>query len=424
MAVRQYVGARYVPRFSEVNGGVWSNVYAYEPLTIVKNGNDYYTSKQSVPVGVAITNTDYWVKTGDYNGAISSLQDQIDDINSEIEHIADRKYIFIGDSYGDRPVNWIDNVVSMMNLAFGDYYKSAVGGAGFAFGTTFQSQLTTLASSIADKDSITDIIVGGGFNDRAQNQANVATAIGNFVTYAKLTFKNARVHIGFIGWSFNSEFVSELIANDVLNTYKQCAKYGAAYIDHSDEVMHDSRLFDQEPQAPYTLYLGYQYVHPSSAGSQAIANCIANYLISNDGVSYDGQIEVVPTFSGGASLGVGDPTLIMRKNGNNVVVGRKFYTLLTVNFSSPVNMNGATIEIGTLESGFIAGVSTATLGVKCLTFMPVLGFAVIGGKNVTFNGFLMFANNRIYLHSYIEGATSVSTIGLWGGAAVFNTNDI
>ena len=58
MSVRQYIGARYVPRFSEVNNGNWSSIYSYEPLIIVKNGNDYYTSKQSVPVGIQITNTE------------------------------------------------------------------------------------------------------------------------------------------------------------------------------------------------------------------------------------------------------------------------------------------------------------------------------------------------------------------------------
>lgn len=85
--MRQYIGARYVPRFSEVNNGIWSNVYSYEPLTIVKHDNDYYTSKKSVPVGVAITDTEYWVLTGNYNGAISNLQDQINDINGELGNI-------------------------------------------------------------------------------------------------------------------------------------------------------------------------------------------------------------------------------------------------------------------------------------------------------------------------------------------------
>lgn len=89
MSVRQYIGARYVPRFSDVNGGNWSSDYSYEALTIVKNGNDYYMSKIPVPIGVDITNTTYWIKTGDYNGAINNLQDQIDIIKGRCVSLND-----------------------------------------------------------------------------------------------------------------------------------------------------------------------------------------------------------------------------------------------------------------------------------------------------------------------------------------------
>lgn len=78
MGVTSYVGARYVPKFSELNNGVWDPAYSYESLIIVKHGNDFFTSKKIVPVGVNILDSDYWVKTGDYNGAIASLDQKID----------------------------------------------------------------------------------------------------------------------------------------------------------------------------------------------------------------------------------------------------------------------------------------------------------------------------------------------------------
>lgn len=80
MGIRQYIGARYVPKFSDVNGGDWDSSYSYEALEIVKYGNDFYTSKIPVPVGVAINNAVYWVKTGDYNGAISDLDTRVTDL--------------------------------------------------------------------------------------------------------------------------------------------------------------------------------------------------------------------------------------------------------------------------------------------------------------------------------------------------------
>ena len=85
---RQYVGARYVPVFGRHNSGDinWDNSDAYEPLTIVYYNGDTYTSRQYVPSGIDISDTDYWVVTGRYNAQVEqyrqevlSFQDQIDD---------------------------------------------------------------------------------------------------------------------------------------------------------------------------------------------------------------------------------------------------------------------------------------------------------------------------------------------------------
>lgn len=80
---RQYIGARYVPKFFELNDGQWDSSYSYEALTIVQHGNDWFTSKVRVPIGVDITNTTYWALTGNYNGAIAGLDERV----SELEKI-------------------------------------------------------------------------------------------------------------------------------------------------------------------------------------------------------------------------------------------------------------------------------------------------------------------------------------------------
>lgn len=81
--VRQYIGARYVPKFSDVNDGYWDNHNSYEALTIVRYGNDFYTSKKPVPVGIAIDNTEYWAQTSSFNGAINSLQVRVGTLETE-----------------------------------------------------------------------------------------------------------------------------------------------------------------------------------------------------------------------------------------------------------------------------------------------------------------------------------------------------
>ena len=48
----------------------WDKTKTYEPLTIVYHQGNSYTSRQSVPAGVDITNTTYWALTGNYNAQI------------------------------------------------------------------------------------------------------------------------------------------------------------------------------------------------------------------------------------------------------------------------------------------------------------------------------------------------------------------
>ena len=80
MAVRQYIGARYVPIFD----GAWDNTKAYEPLTVVEYQGNSYTSRQAVPVGIAITNDQYWVETGNYSAQIEAYRQEVQAYNNRI----------------------------------------------------------------------------------------------------------------------------------------------------------------------------------------------------------------------------------------------------------------------------------------------------------------------------------------------------
>lgn len=66
--IRQYIGARYVPLFADP--AEWDNQRTYEPLTIVIHNGTSYTSRQYVPAGIDITDTDFWALTGNYNAQV------------------------------------------------------------------------------------------------------------------------------------------------------------------------------------------------------------------------------------------------------------------------------------------------------------------------------------------------------------------
>lgn len=81
MAIKQYIGARYVP----IMFGGWDSKVAYSPLTIVIYKNNSYTSKKYVPVGIDIGDTNYWALTGSFNGLINENITKIADLTTRIE---------------------------------------------------------------------------------------------------------------------------------------------------------------------------------------------------------------------------------------------------------------------------------------------------------------------------------------------------
>lgn len=86
MANRQYVGARYVPKFADPVE--WSSALSYEALTIVTHLGNSFTSKKPVPAGVDIGNTEYWVNTGNYNEQIEQYRNDVANLSARFNNIA------------------------------------------------------------------------------------------------------------------------------------------------------------------------------------------------------------------------------------------------------------------------------------------------------------------------------------------------
>ena len=111
MAMRQYIGARYVPRFL----GAYDNTQQYEALDVVDNGSGTsYIARKTVPANTPLTNTEYWFIYGASSGAILALQDRMDQAENDIDaaetnitdlqvnkipEMKDRVFLFMSDSY-------------------------------------------------------------------------------------------------------------------------------------------------------------------------------------------------------------------------------------------------------------------------------------------------------------------------------------
>lgn len=83
--VKQYVGARYVPKFASPLD--WAADTSYEALTVVTFNNASYTSKVPVPptVGNPANNPKYWALTGNYNAQVEEYRQQTETYSGQIE---------------------------------------------------------------------------------------------------------------------------------------------------------------------------------------------------------------------------------------------------------------------------------------------------------------------------------------------------
>mgnify|MGYP004693705157 CR=1 FL=1 len=94
---RQYIGARYVPKFSDPIE--WNKALSYEAMTIATYLGNSFTSKKPVPAGIDITNTDYWVNTGNYNAQVEQYRREVATIKGQFQSVKD--YGAVGDGVTD-----------------------------------------------------------------------------------------------------------------------------------------------------------------------------------------------------------------------------------------------------------------------------------------------------------------------------------
>lgn len=247
-----YIGSRYVPIFD----GAWDNTKSYEPLTIVEYGNNTYTSKRPVPVGTLPTNTTYWALTGNYNGQIAHLQDQIDDNTSDITALANKKLVFISDSFGTfGDDGWKQDIANELGLTLVASTQSRTGFVATDLGHDF----LWLLNQVADTEDVDTVLVVGGVNDTGLS--GIDTAVATFITRAKTLFPKAKIVICGPQGQQDQLTPSAQHSDDYIGVRDQmanaCTANGVAYIDPHLWFNTSFR------EASYYTADG---VHPTSAG--------------------------------------------------------------------------------------------------------------------------------------------------------------
>ena len=401
MAIREYVGARYVPRFL----GLYDNTQQYDALDVVDNGlGTSYIAKKTVPPGTALTNTDYWFVYGASSGAIINLQNQIGDLSSldttdkdnlveainetvaEIDDlqqmIAHRRIVFVGDSYaqgyspdGDTDP-WPLSVAYNLGVSASDYTIEAYGNTGFArtnSGINFRTLLSS--SSISDPETVTDVIVAGGYNDTGESDADIRSGIADFASIAKTKYPNAKVHIGFIGKGK---------AVDRLTFAKKCNVYNIAALTYGCRFMINA----QYALCDYFNCFSSDGFHPNQSGQYAIADAITQCVLN--GIANITKDYTTFSLTSGICTVAPKRANALGQCFKNGFVSIQALSKIDVTFTSPYNYglaNGNTaVNIGTVDGGFIIGSTyeAPSIDVQCMCQTGAAEFITCAGT-LTFN---------------------------------------
>ena len=416
MSTRQYIGARYVPKFADPIEH--DSTRSYEALTIVTHLGTSYTSKKAVPANTTISNSEYWVATGNYNAQIEEYREEVEEYNDKI--IDARKYrniVLIGDSYGTAntgtttvSVTFPQALQNYLGFTNDQFHASFQNGAGFGNGA-FTTLLTNLIGSMTEKDSVTDVYFFGGWNDEANrvNNTQFLSGVSACETLIENNFPHAIKHAVF--WSNDRRAYSSnlYIAK---GWYKSLASRGWSVINNLDYLLINP------------ANLGTDGAHPSQDGVYAFASAMVDAILNGEAHAkmhfqillntVTGATDVVTNFSAVSAVLYVDvddatTTLDFHFASNNGVVR---FNDGTADITKNIACNGSNLEVGSFPDHTIKGAAN-------FCYVPVCGYILTSdGTRVDAQFNVVFQSDKLYIWlPYITNAS-------WAAQTISNCKGI
>ena len=92
MAIKKYIGARYAPKFM----GAWDKSSEYAALSVVYTNDQSYVSRKTVPANTEITNTEFWIKSADWNAQVTQYNQNVERYEKEVRGYAETVNDLVG----------------------------------------------------------------------------------------------------------------------------------------------------------------------------------------------------------------------------------------------------------------------------------------------------------------------------------------
>lgn len=269
------------------------------------------------------------IESGTYNIKDEQARNDLVNLNNYYQLQTNKKIIFIGDSYLE---GWTPdgNTTSFGSLVAGklnaNYIEKYLGGVGFS-ATINNRNFITLLDEITADDTITDIIVAGGYNDRVA-KSGIWSGINNFKTLANTKFPNAKIHIGAVGWTTDTEEMYSL--TEVVEAYNYtCKELNIHYMSNLEFTLH-----------VYGQVFASDGIHPNQYGQYRIADNIAQCLLKGS-CDVIGNYKNITVGSLGSNITSQDLSYSLGATLNNNIVEVSTQGYAQIFLTDPIHLNGS-----------------------------------------------------------------------------------
>lgn len=214
---------------------------------------------------IVLTETENLVaeKMPDYR--MTQAETNISSLQNQVYALTNKKWLIVGDSYsqgttGDGVVATSWSRVLKNLLGYDDSHWRIADHGGASFANSGAYLYNTILNNLEDDDTITDILIAGGYNDITISRSAIISGIGTVKATCSEKFPNAKVHAAFIGGT-------------MLGHHGQIATCVEAYM-----YGFNAYQIDYWPNLQYVLYdetyFSSDNIHPNQSGYNMIARAL------------------------------------------------------------------------------------------------------------------------------------------------------